>query len=78
MDSDIKKWIGFALLTILAGCSWYLADLIPALMLSGRSIALIIIVTAAVFGLVEKIVMKYTGASKEGEEVSSSSENITS
>ena len=61
MDRDTKKRIGYLLLALLGGISWYLADLIPTLMLSGRTIALIIIITSAITNFIDYLIKKYTG-----------------
>ena len=64
METDDKKAIGIVLLAVLGGISWYLVDLIPTLEWTGRSIALLILITGVVVDLVEYLIKKYTGATK--------------
>ena len=65
MDSELKKQLGILLMGTVLGISWYLADLIPTLELPGRSIALIIIVTALLINFGKWLITKYTGAKEE-------------
>jgi hypothetical protein len=62
MDSDLKKDIGIFALIVFGAISWYLADLIPTLILTGRDIVFLGIILEAVSYIVRKLVKKYTGA----------------
>ena len=76
MDSELKKQLGILLMGTVLGISWYLADLIPTLELPGRSIALIIIVTALLINFGKWLITKYTGA-KEDDVPTLTGEEIT-
>jgi len=61
MDKDFKKQVGLLVGVIILGFSWYLVDLLPTLVLSGRDLALLTIIVGAVVKFLLWTIEKLTG-----------------
>ena len=68
MNSELKKAIGYMLLTILAGGGVYLTSILPDITLSGEAILVLTTVIGAVVLFLRKVVSIYTGVSIDEKE----------